>query len=131
MLVGEDMPDKNDPKYKERYEKEVEAGRKFAKTTRIDRAAAKVQGFANAHKTLFLVIVFGFVASCFGLNIYRMVRYYGHQTEVKSAVERQEKLIRQMTEAAHCVTPPVAHQDGDEVKEKSETSNTESDENNR
>lgn len=131
MLVGEDMPDKNDPKYKERYEKEVEAGRKFAKTTRIDRAAAKVQGFANAHKTLFLVIVFGFVASCFGLNIYRMVRYYGHQTEVKSAVNRQEKLIRQMTEAAHCVTPPVTHRDWDEVKEKSETSNTESDENNR
>lgn len=59
MLVGEDMPDKNDPKYKKRYEKEVAAGRKFAKTARIDRAAAKVQGFANAHKTLFLVIVFG------------------------------------------------------------------------
>ena len=63
MLVGEEMPDKNDPKYKERYEKEVAAGRKFAKTTRIDRAAAKVQGFANAHKTLFLVVVFGFVAT--------------------------------------------------------------------
>ena len=81
MLVGEDMPDKNDPKYKKRYEKEVAAGRKFAKTARIDRAAAKVQGFANAHKTLFLVIVFGFVATCFGINIYRMVRYYGHRTE--------------------------------------------------
>ena len=26
MLVGEEMPDKNDPKYKERYEKEVAAG---------------------------------------------------------------------------------------------------------
>lgn len=74
MLVGEEMPDKNDPKYKERYEKEVAAGRKFAKTTRIDRAAAKVQGFANAHKTLFLVVVFGFVATCFGINIYRMVQ---------------------------------------------------------
>lgn len=36
MLVGEDMPDKNDPKYKKRYEKEVAAGRKFAKTARID-----------------------------------------------------------------------------------------------
>jgi hypothetical protein len=88
MLVGEDMPDKNDPKYKKRYEKEVAAGRKFAKTARIDRAAAKVQGFANAHKTLFLVIVFGFVATCFGINIYRMVRYYGHRTEAASAIER-------------------------------------------
>lgn len=26
MIFGEKMPDKNDPKYKERYEKEVAAG---------------------------------------------------------------------------------------------------------
>ena len=61
MLVGEKMPDKDDPKYKERYERDVRAGRKFAKMCRIDKAAAKVQRFADLHKTLFLVIVFGFV----------------------------------------------------------------------
>ena len=33
MLLGEDMPDKDDPKYKERREKELAAGRKFAKVT--------------------------------------------------------------------------------------------------
>ncbi len=60
MLFGEKMPDKNDPKYKDRYEREVSAGRKFAQATRIDKAAAKVQGFANAHRILFLVIVFWF-----------------------------------------------------------------------
>lgn len=43
MLLGEKMPDRNDPKYKERYEREVNAGRRFAKATRIDKAAAKVQ----------------------------------------------------------------------------------------
>ena len=59
MLFGEQMPDKNDPKYKERYERDVDAGRKFAKATRIDKAAAKVQGFANTHRTLFLAIIFG------------------------------------------------------------------------
>lgn len=53
MLFGEKMPDKNDPKYKDRYEREVSAGRKFAQATRIDKAAAKVQGFANAHRILF------------------------------------------------------------------------------
>ena len=83
MLFGEKMPDRNDPKYKERYERDVDAGRRFAKATRIDKAAAKVQGFANMHRTLFLVIVFGFVATCFGINIYRMVRYYGHRTELQ------------------------------------------------
>ena len=30
LIVGEPMPDKNDPKYKERYEREVEAGKRFA-----------------------------------------------------------------------------------------------------
>lgn len=30
MIFGEKMPDKDDPKYKERYEREVKAGRKFA-----------------------------------------------------------------------------------------------------
>ena len=44
MLFGEKMPDRNDPKYKERYERDIDAGRRFAKATRIDKAAAKVQG---------------------------------------------------------------------------------------
>ena len=34
MLFGEKMPDKNDPNYKDRYEREVSAGRKFAQATR-------------------------------------------------------------------------------------------------
>lgn len=36
LLFGEKMPDKDDPKYKERYEKEVETGRKFARWCRLD-----------------------------------------------------------------------------------------------
>lgn len=116
MLVGEDMPDKNDPKYKKRYEKEVAAGRKFAKTARIDRAAAKVQGFANAHKTLFLVIVFGFVATCFGINIYRMVRYYGHRTEAASAIERQEGRMKQMMKCS-----PLHHSSRDASNQRGES----------
>ena len=75
MLFGEKMPDKNDPKYKDRYEREVSAGRKFAQATRIDKAAAKVQGFANAHRILFLVIVFGFAIGGFTWNIYRITMH--------------------------------------------------------
>ena len=63
MLLGEKMPDRNDPKYKERYERDVEAGRKFAKATRIDKAAAKVQGFANVHRTVLCTVLF-FWSSC-------------------------------------------------------------------
>ena len=35
MFVGEKMPDKNDPKYRERYEREVNYGRRFADKTGI------------------------------------------------------------------------------------------------
>ena len=36
LFVGEKMPDKNDPKYKQRYESEVNAGRKFARMMKLD-----------------------------------------------------------------------------------------------
>ena len=32
------MPDKNDPKYKQRYESEVNAGRKFARMMKLDES---------------------------------------------------------------------------------------------
>ena len=52
MLIGEKMPDKDDPKYKERYERDVRAGRKFAKMCRIDKAAAKVEVCRLAQDTV-------------------------------------------------------------------------------
>ena len=94
MIMGEKMPDKDDPKYRDRYEKEVDAGRKFARATKIDKAAAKVQSFANAHKKAFLAIVFGFITICFALNIYRMCRVYNGQHKPKTATELQEELVR-------------------------------------
>ncbi len=95
MLFGEKMPDKNDPQYKERYERDVDAGRKFAKATRIDRAAAKVQGFANAHRTLFLVLVFSFVIGVFAWNAYRLVAVYRHSPARRTATEMQDSLLRE------------------------------------
>ena len=95
MLFGEKMPDKDDPQYKERYERDVDAGRKFAKATHIDRAAAKVQGFANAHRTLFLVLVFGFVIGAFAWNIYRLTVVYRHQPAGRTATEMQDSVLRQ------------------------------------
>lgn len=95
MLFGEKMPDRNDPKYKERYEREVQAGRKFAKATRIDKAAAKIQGFANVHRTLFLVIVFGFVIGGLAWNIYRLTVVYRHNPTRRTATEMQDSVLRQ------------------------------------
>jgi hypothetical protein len=66
------MPDKNDPKYKERYEKDVAAGRRFASLLRIDRAAARVQRFAEARPRLFFTLVAAFLLAASSLNVYRI-----------------------------------------------------------
>lgn len=96
MIFGEKMPDKNDPKYKDRYEREVAAGRKFAQVAKLDCIAADVQGFANKHKKLFLAIVFGFVALSFGFNIVQMARICHRQKAEKQSVtviQHQEHLL--------------------------------------
>lgn len=76
LILGEKMPDKDDPQYRAQYEKDVEAGKKFAKAVKLDKGVAKIQHFATFNRTAFLVIIFTFVALCVGLNIYRMSRAY-------------------------------------------------------
>ena len=94
MLFGEKMPDKDDPQYRERYEKEVSAGMKFARATRLDKVAARVQNFANLHTKAFLIIVFGFVILCFTLNMYRIIAVSSYNGKPEHAVERQEQMLR-------------------------------------
>lgn len=94
LFVGEKMPDKDDPKYKQRYESEVNAGRKFARMMKLDVLAGTIQNFANNHRKLFLVIVFGFIILCLCLNIYRMAFVFNRQQSVQSATERQELILR-------------------------------------
>lgn len=103
MIFGEKMPDKDDPKYQRQYEKDVESGRKFCKATGLDRLAARVQQFATRHSRLFLVIVFGFVIGCFGLNVYHMVRAYRttHQEQTESVSQRQERILLQQYRKSH------------------------------
>lgn len=105
MILGEEMPDKDDPKYKEKYEKDVEAGRKFAQITRIDKGLGYIQRFALRHRNLFLVIVFGFVISCLAFNIYNMVKAYNAQQEHKTATERQEEMLREIKEKSYEIKP--------------------------
>lgn len=93
FILGEKMPDKNDPNYRDRYVREVEAGKKFAKITKIDKFATYIQSFANRHTRLFLTLVFGFVFSCFCLNLYRIGRVYATHQEQKLATEMQEEKI--------------------------------------
>ena len=52
LIFGEKMPDRDDPKYAERYKKEVEAGKKAARFLRIDKMAGCAQRFACKHPTV-------------------------------------------------------------------------------
>lgn len=91
VILGEKVPDKDDPNYKKRHEKGVEAGKSFARTMRLDKAAAKVQHFASTYPKLFLCLIFGFVLFSVGLNLYRMSTAVSYRSNPSSAVERQEK----------------------------------------
>lgn len=114
FIMGEKMPDKDDPKYKERYEKDVDAGRRFAKWSGLDKFAASVQNFANKHTKAFLIIVFGFVILCFCMNVYRIGCVWSQSGERKSAVEQQDEMIknrhrrvRKAISSAHCMPPSI------------------------
>ena len=97
MILGEKMPDKNDPKYAARYEHEVNAGRKWARRLKIDKAAGYAQCFACKHPRWFLALVFGIVIGCLSLNIWRIIQVYNRpQTEQATSVSHhQEELLKQ------------------------------------
>ena len=95
MFVGEKMPDKNDPKYRERYEREVNYGRRFADKTGISWMARKLQHIADNHRCGFLIVVFGIVLLCFVFNICRMVNSYKAGAGRKGvAVERVDSALQ-------------------------------------
>lgn len=99
FILGEKMPDKNDPKYRERYEKEVGFGRKVARFLRIDKAAAATQSFANRSPKIFLAIVFGIVILCFCLNVWRLSEVARNANDYQTAVEQQEQRYRHKKQA--------------------------------
>ena len=114
FIMGDKMPDKDDPQYKEQYERDVDAGRRFARWSKLDKFAAKVQDFANKHTKAFLIIVFGFIIFSFGMNIYRMGRVWNQTGKPRSAVEQQDEMIknrhrqvRNAISSAHCMPSSI------------------------
>ena len=101
MIVGEKMPDKNDPRYREKYEKDVEAGRKFARRTGLDRLAGYVQRFADRHSGLFLGIVLAIVIGCFVVNAYHFTKAWRLRKEHIESTALPGERIEEMVEEAH------------------------------
>ena len=96
IIMGEPMPDKNDPKYKERYERDVEAGRKFANASGLGWLSARITIFAQENKEAFLFISFGIVILLFSLNIIGMVKSYraSHSNQPAQSVQRVDSAMR-------------------------------------
>ncbi len=94
LLKSKPMPDKNAPENRERYEREVALGRKFADISGISWAARKIQHFADQHKIGFLVGVFGFVIMCFSFNVFRIVKcYQASQQQNVTATQRMDAVL--------------------------------------
>ena len=113
MIIGEKMPDKNDPKYQRQYEKDVEAGRRFARILKLDVLTGYIQIFAEKHRRLFLAIVFSIILFCLGLNIYRFSHAYSARRESQGAVRSQEETLRgkRLLENSHTMIP-IPQEDG-------------------
>ena len=95
FFLGEPMPDKNDPKYRERYEREVAAGRRFANAVGISWLARKIHTAACHNKTLFLVVAFGIVLACFTFNVVTMVKVFNRSNSKGSnAVEQVDRAMQ-------------------------------------
>lgn len=95
FLLGEPVPDKNDPKYKERYERDKAAGEAFARFTGLTALSGWICRHANAHKVSFLVIVFGLVVFLFILNAFRMIRgFHSGKPSHGVAVELVDSAMR-------------------------------------
>lgn len=105
LIMGEKMPDKNAPRYRERYEKEVSAGRKVARFLKIDKAAAATQRFADRWPKLFLGIVFGIVIFCFVLNVYRLSQVATKANDYQTAVEKQESRYKERRQSQPNIKP--------------------------
>ena len=101
MIVGEKMPDKNDPRYREKYEKDVEAGRKFARKTGLDRLVGYVQRFADRHSGLFLGIVLAIVIGCFVVNAYHFTKAWRLRKEHIESTALPGERIEEMVEEAY------------------------------
>lgn len=93
MLLGEDMPDKNDPKYKELHEQSFNAGASFARKTKLDVFALKVQTFASSYPKIFLGIIFSIVLFCIGLNLYRLSTAVNMPKTRSSVIQTQEPVL--------------------------------------
>lgn len=101
VLFGEPMPDKDDPKYHDRYLREVEAGRRFSEKIGFPKLIARIQSWANKNPKGFLAIAFGIVIGCLLINIGVMVYGYVRDSEPQGRATAVEQVDNALRNARH------------------------------
>lgn len=97
IIFGEKTPEITDPGYAEKGRRAQEAGEKFTRFLRLDKAAAATQRFASQRPVLFLGIVFGIATFFFSVNAVRLVQAERYRRSISSSViERQDSLIQEV-----------------------------------
>ena len=117
IILGEKMPDKDDPKYRDKYEKDVEAGRRFARRTGIDRLVGHVQRFADRHSGLFLGIVLAIVLGCFVINAYHFTKAWRLRKEHIESTRTPDRQVEELLEEAYTKELIRDNEDGTETED--------------
>lgn len=94
LFKGEPMPDKNDPKYKKKYEQAYNAGGWFARATGITWIGSKIVSFAFAHKKLYLCLMLGLAIVVFLIQVGRTVIYYNEGKSYVPVTERVDSVLQ-------------------------------------
>ena len=94
LFKGEPMPDKDDPKYRKRYEEAYNAGGRFARVTGITWIGSKIINFAFAHKGLYISLTLGFAIVVFLIQVGRTVIIINEGNRYVPVTERVDSVLQ-------------------------------------
>lgn len=114
MLFGEKMPDKNDPKYAERYKKEVALGQAFARKLKLDVMGAYLQRWSERNVRTFIFLLFSFVIFGFITVFMRLFNLMTNVPDSSGAVQHQEYVLKEKREKSNIVINEQNNKETDE-----------------
>lgn len=103
FILGAQIPDKDDPKYRVKHERAMSAGRKFADLVGITKMAGKLQSLGDAHKSACVLTMLGIVALLFVITAYRFASAcHGYRESCRhTTVEKIDKALFQKHHSNH------------------------------
>lgn len=95
IIIGEPIPDRDDPRYQKRHEAAAAAGEKFALFLRLDKAGAFLQDYGQRHTKRFFAICFVFLITlfllCNGSRIGQGITHRHSDAGISNVVHQSKK----------------------------------------